>query len=141
LDSQPRLLAGSSLAGSQVRRLVDPAERRFQTWEPVNASVLQRSAANQCSCTLLRLPDDMGSYVEMVHPVDFGDTQLTRLGPAGAGKASHWSLQHTLFAETLEKGVILRARVLAAFLGAENDERQAAALYREFAESEPPLTA
>ncbi len=140
LDSQPRVLAGSSLVGNEARQLVDPAEGRFEAWQPKNGSDLQRSAPHKCSCTLMRLPDGTGSFVELVHPVDFGRTELTRLGPAEAGNASLWSLKHPLFAEALEKGVILRARLLAAFVGPENDEAQAAALYREFADSEPPLT-
>jgi hypothetical protein len=89
---------------------------------------------------LLRLPDGQGSYVEMVHPLDFGRTEICGVGVTESGEARLWSFKHTLFAETLEKGVILRSRVLGAFVGREADEEQAASLYREFANSEPPLT-
>ena len=139
LDSKPQLLAGSRLIGSKPRHLVNPLLGRFVAHEQTQPGDFQLAADNRCGCTLFRLPHGLGSYAEMLHPLNFGRTELTHSGSPG-GDAETWSLKHPLFAESLEKGVILRARVLGAFLKSENDESQAVAVYREFAASEPPLT-
>ena len=49
-------------------------------------------------------------------------------------------LSHRLFAERLEKGVILRSRIRGLFVPRDHDTELAQSEYRRFAASEPPLT-
>ncbi len=49
-------------------------------------------------------------------------------------------LAHQLFAERLEKGVILRARVLGVLVDRDGDLAAAARHYENFVSAAPPLT-
>lgn len=73
------------------------------------------------------------SYCEAAHPSD-GSTSSAMTGLGGV------RLAHRLFDRPLEKGVILRSRVRAAFAPRTNDEAAARAIAADFAASEPPLT-
>jgi len=76
------------------------------------------------------------SYIEMVHPADFRQTTF-----------DGWPIPRrsfafaSLFAERLEKGVILRSRIRGLFIARSHDTETARTEYRRFAASEPPLTA
>jgi len=134
LDTQARLSARSRVAVREVFRLRDPRRGEFERCDPARSKRFQRSQAP--ACFLLRL-DDRLSYGEMVHPLDFqGSTLAFDSGPAGAGV----SLNHDLFLSPLEKGVILRARVLGVFLPRRDDQQALAAHYAVFSAAEPPLT-
>ena len=81
---------------------------------------------------VMGLPSQV-SYVEMVHPSDFRTVELTwRDGQA--------AVRTPLFADRLEKGVIRRGRVRGWLVSSPGDLAAAERLFREFAESEPPLT-
>lgn len=140
LDTQPRLFTTTHVAADEVLRLVDPARERFVLLVPPAAGALPLEPDDGCGCVLLRQAEGRASYAEMVHPVDFVDSQLARAPVQDQPPATWWSLRHRLFAAHLEKGVILRARVLAAWVERARDEELVPALYREFAASEPPLT-
>lgn len=140
LDSYPRLFTTSRLAAAEVLRLMDPARQRFAVCTPAGTGSLALRPHEGCGCLLLRSGGDAGSYAEMVHPVDFGHSEVARETRAGSPTGPWCSLRHQLFAASLEKGVILRARVLAAWVDRSGDEEAVATLYREFAASEPPLT-
>jgi hypothetical protein len=78
------------------------------------------------------------SYVEMIFPSDFccasvrwGDTQ---------GQTAKAVLHSELFPESLEKGVIRRARLRGLFVPRADDLVTASQLFAEFAASPPPLT-
>jgi len=74
-----------------------------------------------------------GALAIMVHPADLGHRELT-VTPG----ASH--LRHQLFrTESLEKGVLLRARAKAWFLPSGVDRAELARCFAEFAAAEPPL--
>ncbi|MFM7206504.1 MAG: hypothetical protein ACKO4T_07550 [Planctomycetaceae bacterium] len=73
------------------------------------------------------------SWLIAVHPADAREITLSR-----AGGAAHMDCR--LFASPLEKGVLLRSRVLAAIGPATDDEAWAARLLEAFAASPPPLT-
>jgi hypothetical protein len=63
------------------------------------------------------------------------------LAPAAASSAAATvEVRHHLFARPLEKGVILRSRVLGLWLEPQDDVAVALAHFRRFAASEPPLT-
>jgi hypothetical protein len=95
---------------------------------------LKVEPAPESSAVLVRLVGEKLSYVELVHSADacrsWIDTQA----------ANSAEINHLLFQQRLEKGVILRARIRAAIIASENDEQLAAELYQHFAASEPPLT-
>ena len=82
---------------------------------------------------LFRLPGKTFSYLEMADPVDSRCCRLTGHGHGAVG------LDRTLFAATLEKGVILRSRLRGILLEQAEDVRHARAAYADFIRSEPPL--
>jgi hypothetical protein len=73
----------------------------------------------------------------MVHPADFQGTTLDIEARPAAALAR---LQHALFVSRLEKGVILRARVLGLFLARDDDMSATAEHFSLFSATEPPLT-
>lgn len=95
-------------------------------------------------CALLfRSSRGFPSYAELVHPLDFTRTDLQKK-PAEASSNSTIAMmevRHHLFARPLEKGVILRSRVLGLWLDPQDDAAVALAHFHHFANSEPPLTA
>jgi hypothetical protein len=128
LDSSPRLATRSMIGGDEALCLSAP------------------DGAPQCdtgrtSCHLYRLAETPFSYVEMVHPAQSLESAIELPGSAGAGAASkRLELRHQLFLERLEKGVILRARVLGVFLDRREDQSAAERHYAAFLAAEPPLT-
>ena len=91
-------------------------------------------------------PDSLGSIFHaaaqgwslavMVHPADIGRQELT----AEAGPSTACRLQQQLFrTQSLEKGVILRARARAWFLPSGFGRTAAAACFAEFVAADPPL--
>jgi hypothetical protein len=75
------------------------------------------------------------SYAEMAHPANLdGSEAVPPADPAGVVV-----LRHRLFAQRLEKGVLLRTRVRGVFQKSQNDAAVAAAEYWAFASADPPL--
>jgi hypothetical protein len=83
-------------------------------------------------CWLLRPGGAEWSYVEMVHS-HACDSEIGTV-------ANVSSLRHRLFAERLEKGVILRTRVRGVFLDRKQDVERARTAYQEFLAAPPSLT-
>jgi hypothetical protein len=88
-------------------------------------------------CCLIRPTGLSLAYLEMVHPADF--RQTTFEWPAKSPPVAR--LTHRLFAERLEKGVILRSRIRGIFLPRTHAEELARQEFRRFADSKLPLTA
>lgn len=99
---------------------------------------------NSTGCLLLRPEGRAWSLVEMVHPVDFAKETVHPVGLAGNALKCHpehpgfTHLQHHLFTQSLEKGVLLRARLRAIIIDRVDDLKTAATLYAEFTD-EPPV--
>jgi hypothetical protein len=91
------------------------------------------SADGETCCIVLRPKDWQYSYVELMHPSDFRTVTISN-------EAERISTEWQLFAEFLEKGVIRRARIHAAFLPRENDIELAANCRRAAQNLELPLT-
>jgi hypothetical protein len=72
----------------------------------------------------------------MIHPADFHGDCLVK----SSGADATLTLRHRLFPEPLEKGVILRGQIRAAWLPRDHDQSAAAALYRALLDLPPPLT-
>jgi hypothetical protein len=85
-------------------------------------------------CWLVREVAAAISYMEMVHPDDLRHA-------AGQFDRANRKLTHRLFPQSLEKGVILRARLRGFFVPRDGDTSLVPVLAREFAASGPPLTA
>jgi hypothetical protein len=130
LESEPAVAVESSLPCEQALRLTPSGQ--FSALPTSDTSPLVLRPDEAVSCVLCRLPGSELSYVEMVHRADCHETRLE-------GSAGTLKIRHRLFAETLEKGVILRARVRGALVPRGEDVRLAAAWHAAFAGTEPPL--
>jgi hypothetical protein len=149
-DSDTSLAVCTTLAGVESWRMLDAAEDRLAPDGDPSAKDLARGrspdsdpvvpefhASESPGCCLLRPIGSGPSYIEMVHPADFRQTTFewtTDSSPVVR-------LSHRLFAERLEKGVILRSRIRGLFIVRSHDTETARTEYRRFAASEPPLTA
>jgi hypothetical protein len=134
LDSRPELTTASTLASHEVCRLVDSAAGAFAPLSPPEIGPATLTPQEGPGCLLFRNSNSDVSYAEMIAPCDFGRDELA---DCGHGKLR---LRRRLFAGSLEKGVILRARVRGVFLPRAQDERDVAEAYRALLDSPPPLT-
>jgi hypothetical protein len=134
LDSRPGLAVRSMIGSDDVLRLRGAASG---AWEPLDRDGLPAAVRrpDDAGCLVARFPGSDVSYVEMVHPADFQETQIRRV----ATDEAIIEALHPLFVERLEKGVILRARVRGAWVPRSNDLQAAAVLYAAFAAADPPL--
>jgi hypothetical protein len=131
LDTQPELFAASEFQAADVALCcIDPHKGALTSAAPPT-EVPQGASAG---CFLARSRSGGATYAELIHPADFRGTHIERSGDGAT------VLKHKLFAERLEKGVILRARVLGLFIDAAGDLDIASAAYRRFCEAAPPLT-
>jgi len=147
LDSNPASSVRSSIAPvSDLMNLIQTEPGRFQTLQ--FGSGVARGAptetigahAPNTGCFIARSASNRLSWVEIVHPTDFHGTKAT-LGDSSSIHGHHsLGLVHDLFAQRLEKGVILRARVRGALVDLENDAACATGAFRRFSAAEPALT-
>lgn len=132
-DSKPALMTRSVLPRCEVWRLSQGPSARFERLELPGGQPLAITPRAGPGCLAFRLAATGVTYVEMVHPADFLRDELT-LAAGGV------RLQHRLFADELEKGVILRARVRGMLVPREEDAVLAASAYAAFTAAAPPLT-
>ncbi len=133
LDSQPAVVVTSRLpvdhwesvdCGDGARALASrTSEARNLRHDPAPRAFLAREVVPGWG------------YAEVVRPDVQCHSNWTRIGGQGS------RLEHRLFADPLEKGVILRAQVLGLFAPTPRLADAAGAVFREFAGSSPPLTA
>jgi hypothetical protein len=133
LDTHPRVRVATELPAEEVLQISMGAGGK------ANASALDRekyTIASESATTgvLWRLPGGQVSYVEIAEANDFRQLVIER-GDRGGCRAD-WEL----FAEFLEKGVIRRAWLQAAFLPRKNDVELAAVLCRGLESRPLPLT-
>jgi hypothetical protein len=83
-------------------------------------------------------PDDL-YYAEMAHPDDVSMRSSFESVPEGSGGMTGHSVRCALFGLSLEKGVVLRARLRGCWIQSRSPEQDAAALYQEFLGEPPPL--
>jgi hypothetical protein len=129
-ECRPGWVAQSRFPACEARRLVDVRSAAYERLLPPGSLQPQQGPG----CVLFRPPNAAFSYAEMVHAADFRRDELNHLDDA-------LSLEHDLFPDFLEKGVILRARVRGCFLPRQHDTRLAADCYRSFLAADPPLAA
>jgi hypothetical protein len=128
LLGRPQLAAHSIIAAESVWRLDDLERGAFVEIAAEGSNVAS-------SGWLFRLNSEL-SYAQLVHPADSHATRCQRR----QGESPRYELRHELFAERLEKGVILRARVLGVLVTRANDLAAAAQHFADFLASDPPLT-
>ena len=133
LSSRPGMAVCTAAPGEEAFRLADLSGPQYDRPDLTPGGAVAIEPAAGPGCLVFRITSTV-SYVEMIHPADFHRDQL-RAAPRGG--SLEW--RHRLFPETLEKGVILRARVRGVFLPRQDDLASAAAHYAAFAAAEPPL--
>jgi hypothetical protein len=137
LDSRPELTTQSKLVAREALRLRDSRSTEFAPVGPAGVDSDAKEQPDRPHCYLFRLASEPVSYAEMVHPAD---AQHSSCQVRAGGADLEIQLRHRLFAERLEKGVILRARVRGVWLDREGDEAAAARHYASFATAKLPLT-
>ncbi|HVW38754.1 MAG TPA: hypothetical protein VHB99_15675, partial [Pirellulales bacterium] len=135
LDSRPALFAATRLPKADVQRLVDIATGKFEILEPTIDKPWTIESHSEPLCWLIRWPQAGLSYIELAMP---GETRRSELSLSADCRLT---LSHEVFAEPLEKGVILRTRIRGAYLPCDADEQLAMQAWREFISAPPPLTA
>ena len=98
------------------------------------------SSSKASGCIVFRLASANLSYVEIVHPSDFRETTVEAVPELHVDDPATLC-RHRLFRRRLEKGVILRGRILGVLMPQDDDLRLARQFYKSFAASEPVLTA
>lgn len=134
LDSDPRITVGSRISAVELNEIVDsPTAPLLRLIRP---ETLSTPTVVMSGALLYRLPEVPVSYVEMVHPSDSSDLEVS----CDASQGSEFSSRFRLFDARLEKGVIRRGRLRGLVLPRAADERAAIGCYRQFIESAVPLT-
>lgn len=133
LDSHPQLTVATTLPKSPAFRLTDSASASWQSLDIAAGREQVLEPATGCGCVVLRVPGETWSYAEMVHPADFRSDRCVDCCP------DRLQLRHSLFPQTLEKGVLVRARVRGGWVARDGDLETAAACYAAFSADEPPL--
>jgi hypothetical protein len=147
LDSWPELAVRSRLPATQVLRLTGVETARFEPCDGGSCPQLVLKAGGGPCCLVFRMPEAPFSYAEMTPPADFQGACVVPLSEKcekteESGKSESPAIvevRHRLFAERLEKGVILRARVRGVVVDRTEDLRSACACYSAFAAADPPL--
>lgn len=116
----------SGRAAASAQRAIVPLE----LGEPGRTVELR---AEDAAYVIFRFDKHAASYVEMIHPSDHCGATLSRRGDGQTMLA--WNL----FPESLEKGVIRRARVRGLVVPRDRDAACAAEAYSEFVRGAPPL--
>jgi hypothetical protein len=137
LDSRPSLTVHTQLVAEEALRMSDPARGRFVRILSA-AGDAQVESPEWPRCYLVRLAGGRYSYAEMVPPSAEGHS---RWEAVPSGSSLRFELRHELFARPLEKGVILRERVLGVLLERAGDEQAAARHWANLLGDELPLTA
>lgn len=132
LDSQPRTSIETLVRCDEVLSSLRLEASAFRPAAP--GTTLERSKLAEGKTPAYLFRNSGVSYLEMVHPDDFCavDHHLSRNG--------HHRIVSTVFPESLEKGVIRRARICGWFMPAENDLQTAVDLAKRFVDEPLPLT-
>jgi len=133
LDVRPQLAVESVLPAVDVALPCSGETDSEAPWRP--AVLSPQGVALHRGCVLVRLAGGRWSYAEMVHPADYRRSELL----PGETPQSLLTVRHHLFGESLEKGVIRRARIRGVLVPRWDDTRRAAQAYAAFLASEPPL--
>ncbi len=137
LDSCPRISTVTHLHASEALRMIDAESGVFTSVVPPSAEADPDGIPGAPHCYLFRLPGRQHSYLEMIHPDDVQSSNWD-----GWLHDAHYrfQLRHELFADRLEKGVILRARILGVIVDRRDDKAAALRHWLRFRTEQLPLT-
>jgi hypothetical protein len=127
LDAWPALILKTDLANTVIAPV--DCDSAPESLMPMQSAAVRSGA----DCWLCHPRDAGWSYVEMAHPADVERAELQH-------SAARAELSHYLFHDSLEKGVILRARARGIFVPTTGDEATARNLYERFLAAPLPLT-
>ena len=135
LGTDPQLCVRSTFATQQTQRYVDSPDATFT---PVDIAASEDVASNGYLITQDNATERIAYFV---HPDDYYGTSLSR-DDSPQGATLH--IANSLFAGDLEKGVILRGRLMVFFLAGSDSAMvgqadSAIAAYRRFATQPLPL--
>jgi hypothetical protein len=143
LDSEPRLTLSTTVPAVKLSlwRASGDDVLRCDQFDALPTTKTM-AASDGWGCFGFDLPDGAGSYLEMVHPADFSASSVEApLAPRGEARpGENVSLRHRLFSDRLEKGVILRSRVLALFFAQRPTSAMVAEIRDRLVDEELPLT-
>ncbi len=137
LDSCPLFATRSQLLAGEAFRLNDLEKGTFTSIVPPSNEADPDGEPTTPHCYLFRLPGRQYSYAEMIHPAD---SQSSSWDGWLHGTEFRLQLRHELFAEHLEKGVILRARILGVLVDRRDDKAAIARHWAAFLAEDLPLT-
>ena len=130
LDCRSQFATSTTGIGAQ-ELLYLPASDAQQATVIESTSTLCNAAST--GCILVRL--DEFSYLELIHPQDFISAEVV-----WNGEESNFSINRTIFDCSLEKGVIVRARLFGLCVPRDNDVEILRTAYQAFKARELPLT-
>jgi hypothetical protein len=137
LDACPQFAARSQMLAGEAYRLTDSEQGTFVSIVPPSGEADPDSQPDAPHCYLFRLPGRQYSYAEMIYPAE---AQASYWDGWLHGTEFRLQLRHELFGDRLEKGVILRARVLGVLLDRRDDKAAAARHWQAFLAEGLPLT-
>jgi hypothetical protein len=131
------VIASSQLETVEVLRLKSSPDATFSSLSLNPGPLTQLVPQDGPGCLLFHPPAQAWCYAEMIHSADFQQDQLTLQASQGQLRAT---LEHRLFPGTLEKGVILRARIRGLFVHENAASQEVPADYHNFLRAPLPLT-
>lgn len=133
------LKARSTIQCAAASRLADAAAGRYIAIDVASDAAYNVSPQDGPGCLLFSLHGGEVSYAEMIHAADFQSDVLSFQAAEHGLRCAE--MEHHLFPGSLEKGVILRSRIRGVWMPSAEAESLAAAEYRQFLHTPPPLTA
>ena len=134
LDSHPKVTVTNSLPAIELWRLKSLEKAEMKQISLARSDSQHVHHTQGPGCYLWRLSGDRWSYAEMIPPSDFHSSEICR------DEEGLVSVSHRLFERSLEKGVILKARVRGVLIERGRDAVNAMNWYRDLLNSELPLT-
>ncbi len=131
LDSHPAVMSHTRIAAKEILWLRGDAATDFEDVAADRPAVARPKGGK--GCFVFRPTDGQFSYIEMVHPVDFDESKISR-------DSEEIAIEHQLISRWMEKGVIVRARLRALIVDRTKDKEIAVSAYQSFAKDEIPLT-
>jgi len=133
LQNHVHISCESLISGTQILCLGNDGSSDFHSLDLGLAPVVLTPDAYS-GCVVFREVNNIHSYIEMIHPLDFIASRIQRHRGTPL-----WSLMHSAVDRVLEKGVIFRSQLRGIIAPRDRDLEIAARAYQNFCEAELPL--
>ncbi len=149
LDCRPAVHVFAQVMASEVLQCIGTDPRNYRPVHPRDEIAISPPEERCVHGLIFRLADAEMTYAQLLHPSDVltqtkcdgNDTvHQTLLRRESCGEGARYTCTSGLFFETLEKGVIRRARVRGVFVPRENDLEAVAACAERLLAEKLPLT-